>query len=205
MAVYLGENQVDLESGAASLSVVQSLSSTGGTVVEITGTDISTGAIQIGLSTPVNILNMFHALETGTAVQGSFILDSTIPDTNILLCSTGLNSVNGIAIFDSSYYHGIDTSTTARSFFQFVIIAKFLVPYQQMTTYDYGIFGAIESPSAAKNGYCVCNCSLLDGTENINYAYWTLTNGNLYVKGNYNKHAQYTPFKANTLYKWIAW
>ena len=164
------------------------------------------GGTQIGQATPTNLLNMFYALEHGTAKTGTFTLATTLPNTDTVLFDTTISDPNGFVIFDTEYYQGVETTTSNFQAYQACIYAKCLVPYNRLNEYTFGFIGINENGVNANAGnWGGCTCSNLDGTVVIGYAYWTLTNGVLTVKGQYNKHTTYTPFRAQTVYRWVAW
>lgn len=170
--------------------------------------DIQTGGgsktnIDIGQATPANILNMFYALEQGTAKTGTFTLATTVPNTETLLFDTELTDVNGIAIFDEGYYSGVNSAQNY-SAMQILVLAKALVPANISNTYA-GINISENNYNANASTYANGVLNDLDGSTIIRYGYFRLTNGVLYVKGQYNKNQQYTPFRDNTAYRWVAW
>lgn len=164
------------------------------------------GGTQIGQATPTNLLNMFYALEQGTATTGTFTLATTISSTDTVLFDTTISNPNGFVIFDTEYYQGVETTTSNFQAYQACIYAKCLVPYNRLNEYTFGFIGINENGvNANATNWGSCTCSNLDGTVVIGYAYWTLENGVLTVKGQYNKHTTYTPFRAQTVYRWVAW
>lgn len=164
------------------------------------------GGTQIGQATPTNLLNMFYALEQGTATTGTFTLATTISSTDTVLFDTTISNPNGFVIFDTEYYQGVETTTSNFQAYQACIYAKCLVPYNRLNEYTFGFIGINENGvNANAINWGSCTCSNLDGTVVIGYAYWTLENGVLTVKGQYNKHTTYTPFRAQTVYRWVAW
>lgn len=171
--------------------------------------DIQTGGgsktnIDIGQATPANILNMFYALEQGTAKTGTFTLTTTLPNNaETLLFDTELTDVNGIAIFDEGYYSGVNTLSNY-SAVQILVLAKALVPANISKTYA-GFNISENSNNANASAYANGVFDDLDGSTAIRYGYFRLTNGALYAKGQYNKHSVYTPLRANTTYRWVAW
>ena len=158
--------------------------------------------IDIGASSPTNLMNMFYALEHGTAKTGTFILAKTLPNTDVLLFDTQLNTVNGFAVFDTEFYQDLQVPSTT---WQMWIAETSFVPYSHKNEYMYGCAAIQEKQDAGTsqlgNGF-VTN---LDGTVNHQYAYFTLTDGKLYARGQYNSHNQYTPLRANAVYRWVAW
>lgn len=174
--------------------------------------DIQTGGgsktnIDIGQASPANILNMFYALEQGTASTGTFTMTQFLPNTDTLIFDSGLNDVNGFAIFDTSYSSDHSSSHNF-SAVQLMIVTKFLVPYNRKNEFTYGCVSITENNANAQaslSGVVAGNLDNLDGTGIIRFAYFTLTNGVLYAKGQYNRHNTYTPFNINTAYRWVAW
>lgn len=59
-------------------------------------------AIQIGKETPTpNLLNLFYALENGTAKAGEYITDKALGSGEHLIFDSGLEEIRGIFICDS--------------------------------------------------------------------------------------------------------
>lgn len=153
---------------------------------------ISGGGINIGiLSTPIpNLLNMFYALEHGTAVTGEFTLSQTIPNTETLMFSTGLSTVHGLLIVDESQ-DTLNTGNTPENTF----LAMVFNPTSEGGA-DYAL-----TRLNVRMAYGAGNSS----NSFLNRCSWSVRNGNLYCTGTYNRHATYTPFAANHTYRWVAW
>lgn len=161
-------------------------------------------AVQIGQSTPANILNMFYALEQGTAHTGTFTLAQTLPNTEVTLFDTGFgDNLDGFAIFDTNFdYSSINSGSNAR---QLILIAKSIVPYGKRSDYTYAGFGISvqNTPNSVQN---FCGAAYFTGEDDaFQSARWSIRNGVIYAKGDYNNNWQYTPLRANTELLWIAW
>lgn len=149
------------------------------------GTSIGVTDTSIG-----NILNMFYALENGTAVTGEFTLSSALPNTSTLVFSTGLSTVNGLFVADESQ-STLNTGTTPEN----------------------TLFSLIFNPTSDGSGdYTITRLTTKmsyngAGTANtfLNRCSWTLTDGDLYVTASYNSSANYTPFYPGHTYRWVAW
>lgn len=150
-------------------------------------------AVQIGQDTPLNILKLFHTLETGNCVTGEFTLSSYLPNTPTLLFSTGLKTVTGLFTVDRDWYFGYRGGERT-VFSLFITLAD-----------NYFI-----------NFYCN------NGTNNISFlAKSTLSNpllvrantdrtkfdenGDFYAQADFGGNSQYTPFEINHRILWVAW
>jgi len=172
---------------------------TAGTWVEddFTLTDVTGGGgggIQIGVqNTPIpNILNMFYALENGTAATGQFTPASAFPNTSTEVFDTGLTTVHGIFIADESQ-DALNTGTTPDN----TLFAVIFNP--GTTTGDYAFTRATSSLSyyANSNG---ANRGFL-----IRVNAFEVTNGKLFVTCAFNSNDNYTPFHSGHTYRWVAW
>lgn len=149
--------------------------------------------IKIGIKTTSipNILNMFYALENGTATTGEFTLARTIPNTSTLIFDTGLSTVNGLFIADESQAT-LNTGTSPEN----TLLAIVFNPTSSTGTYamtrlnirlSYGASGGLS-------------------TSFINrVSAWEVSDGKFYATGTYNRHSNYTPFSAGHTYRWVAW
>ena len=150
-------------------------------------------AVQIGQDTPLNILKLFHTLETGNCVTGEFTLSSYIQNTPTLLFSTGLETVTGLLTVDRDWYIG----------------------YRGGERTVFSLFITLENNRFLN--FC-CN----NGENNISFN-WNATlsnpllvrantdytkfdeNGDFYVQAHFGGNSGYTPFEINHRILWVAW
>lgn len=162
----------------------------------VTGTAETGGGtgIRIGIAnTPIpNILNMFYALENGTAKTGEFTLSQAIPNTSTLIFDTGLSTVNGLFIADET-----------------------MATQQTGATPENTLWAIVFNPTSNTGSYAMTRIthSMTYGTNQngvnrgfLNRVYaWEVTDGKLYVTGQYNRNSNYTPFYPGRTYRWVAW
>lgn len=150
--------------------------------------------VEIGIGdTPIpNILNLFYALEKGTAVTGEFTLSQAIPNTSTLIFSTGLTTVRGLFIADET-----------------------MATQQTGGTPENTLWAIVFNPTSNTGSYAMTRLthSMTYGTNQngvsrgfLNRVYaWEVTDGKLYVTGQYNRNSNYTPFYPGRTYRWVAW
>lgn len=150
--------------------------------------------IQIGIAdTPIpNILNMFYALENGTAKTGEFQLESPlVKNVETFILDTELTTIHGLFVADESQ----DT----------------FVP---LSSQDNTLFSIVFNPTAEGGG----DYAATRNTSNMSYATnaggasrgflnrctWRLDNGKLYVTAATGGD-NYSPFYSGHTYRWVAW
>lgn len=150
--------------------------------------------IEIGITnTPIpNILNMFYALENGTATTGEFTPAQSIPNTSTLILDTGLSTVNGLFIADESQATRNTDNTPENT-----------------------LWAIVFNPGSSTESYAMTRLNIQMGygtnTSGINRGFlnrvsaWEVTNGKLYATGSYNRNKNYTPFYPGHTYRWVAW
>lgn len=139
------------------------------------------GNINIGSQTPDNnILNMFYALENGTAVTGEFSVASALSSGEHAIFETGLEDINGLCIINESY----DGSTNNN---ENVVLA---IAHFTSGELNHALTYLTKGTAAAS---FLSRCS------------YRIENGALYVTPTFGSNTQYTPFAPNTVYRWIAW
>ena len=150
----------------------------------------SNNGITIGENTNIpNFLNLFYALENGTAVTGEFTFANFLPNTETLVFDSGLSEIKGIFYVDCDHIYNSSLIQTP----------------------EYSVWGLYMTHPSDKNVICCGTSPYLNDGYNVNRsifvtrATYSIVNGALYVKANYNNHATYTPFYAGHRYKWIAW
>ena len=147
--------------------------------------------INIGIqNTPIpNILNMFYALENGTAMTGEFTLSKAIPNTETMIIDTKLSDINGIFIADESIDARITGNTPENVLFAIVF---------QPTSDGSGYMAATKISAQMRyngstNGKFLTRCS------------WRVDDGKLYCTGDFSSNENYTPFYSGHTYRWVAW
>ena len=152
------------------------------------------GGSSIGIqNTPIpNILNMFYALEHGTAATGEFTLAQAIPNTSTEILDTGLSTVHGLMIVDESQ----GTLNTGGSPENLLFGIAF---NPGATTADYSFYRATSYMEYGTNP----NGVLRGFLPRVNS--WEVTNGKLYVTAAFNRNDTYTPFHSGHTYRWVAW
>ena len=152
------------------------------------------GGESIGVETTTipNILNMFYALEHGTAVTDEFTLTQAIPNVDTEIFDTGLTTVHGIFIADESQSE-LNTSNAPEN----TLIAIIFNPTSEGTG-DYAL-----TRYSNNMRYGTTTSGLTMGF--LNRCTWNVTNGKLICKGDYNSNDSYTPFHSGHTYRWVAW
>lgn len=158
---------------------------------------------QIGIQTPnANPLAMLYALEQGTAKTGEFTLATTLPNTATTIFDAQDTTVKNFVIMAEGE-EGINTGTTSPASFLIFMI------WLQSSTLRQIFIMPISCRDDNTSGYVSiknnADISIASSSTPLLSAYWDWANGVLSAKGQYNKHASYTPFKANTTYRWVAW
>ena len=144
----------------------------------------SGNAVQIGQETPTpNFMNLFYALEQGTAATGTFTLASPLSGETLIF-SSGLPALNGILLVntDRTEYAGMNVD---------------------------GIFFGI---GLFSGGELMLSFNLPTGIHIdpgkgsfIRRGTWRVNGGELYVTPDYNNNQNYTPFRPGETYRWVAW
>lgn len=141
-------------------------------------------AVQIGQESPSpNFMNLFYALEQGTATTGTFTLASPLSGENLIF-SSGLPALNGILLVNT------DRTEYAGTAEEGVFIGFGLLSEGEL------ILGFMlnTSPNPAPTK-----------TSFIARGDWRIDGGDLYVTPTYNNHKNYTPFRPGETYRWVAW
>lgn len=148
-------------------------------------------AVQIGQDTPLNILKLFHALETGNCVTGEFTVSSYLPNTPTLLFSTGLKTVTGLFTVDRDWYFGY--SSGERTVFSlFITLAD--NHFMNFCCNNNGT--SLSANSTLSNPLLV--------RVNTDYTKFD-ENGDFYVQASFGGNSNYTPFEINHRILWVAW
>lgn len=154
----------------------------------------SGNAIQIGQNTNApNFLNLFWALENGTAKTGEFTLASNLPNTETLLIDTGLAAVNGFFYVNADYAYTATGATPEYSVWGLYIAnPDGLSPVHATGLSTY-------TPNGNAIGYTISQANpFVRGTYRID-------GGKVYVTAQYNNHQTYTPFWKGDRYVLVAW
>ena len=149
--------------------------------------------IEIGIqnTTIPNILNMFYALEQGTAKTGEFTLSQAIPNSEVEIFDTTLATVHGIFIADESQ-DTINTANTPEN----ALYALCFNPTSEGTC-DYA-YTKLTKAMDQTNTNSVTGAFLPRATYRV-------SGGKLYCTGNFNRNDTYTPFHSSHTYRWVAW
>lgn len=136
-----------------------------------------------------NILNLFYALEQGTAKTGEFTLATALPATETLVISTGLTTVNGMFIADEDMNEYRSGSTPENILF------------------TYGAFDG-ESAIYAMSRITI-QMTVFSGSgaskEFLTRCTWRMDDGDLYATATFGGNANYSPFYPGHTYRWVAW
>lgn len=156
------------------------------------------GGSGIGVQTAIpNILNMFYALENGTAVTGQYTPSEALPNTEQMLFSTGLTTIHGIFIADESQSTLNTANTPENTLFGIVFDpVSDNVATSDYSGYTYAISRMTIRMEHTKEG--------ISGRF-LNRGSWRVDNGNFYYTAPYNKNDNYCAFHSNHTYRWVAW
>lgn len=154
-------------------------------VVEIAGISGGSGEI-IGSSYPAETVEaMLYALTNGSFKHGTFTLATALPNTETLIFSSGLDTINGILIVEEGFpyirNHGDGKQRTA-------MLLHFPAISELNTLL---LFGNTIQPQMVTN-------AITQGTMRVD-------GGDFYATAKYNANINYTPFSVGTAYTWIAW
>ena len=144
----------------------------------------SGNAVQIGQESPTpNFMNLFYALEQGTAATGTFTLASPLSGETLIF-SSGLSALNGILLVNT------DRTEYAAGGNEGVFIGFGLLSESEL------ILGFMLN--TASNSNPIKTDFIVRGT-------WRVDGGDLYATPNYNNNQNYTPFRPGETYRWVAW
>lgn len=140
--------------------------------------------IQIGQNTPSpNWVNLFYALEHGTASTGEFTLASALPGGENLIFASGLAEISGIIIIDTDRTAPETGGMPEATWFSFALLAQGEL-----------IYGVLRnSVSGSSTSSFLSRCT------------WRIDGGDLYVTPTYANNANYTPFQVEHKYRWVVW
>lgn len=156
------------------------------------------GGSGIGVQTAIpNILNMFYALENGTAETGEYTPTQALPNTETLIFSTSLTTINGIFIADESQ-STLNTSATPENLMVGIV---FDPVSDDASTSDYSGYTYALSKMTIRMEHSK------EGVAGrlVNRGSWRVDNGNFYYTSQYNKNDNYCAFHSNHTYRWVAW
>lgn len=152
----------------------------------------SGNAIQIGQNTNTpNFLNLFWALENGTAKTGEFTLAATLPNTETLIFDSGLDEIKGIFYVNADYVYSATGNTPEYGAWGlYMENLNGLAPVHAigLSTYNAG-----NNTYPLRQDQFVARCS------------YRIDGGKLYVTAQYNHNTNYTPFMSGEKYVWVAW
>ena len=150
-------------------------------------------AVQIGQDTPLNILKLFHALETGNCVTGEFTLSSYLPGTPTLLFSTGLETVKGLLTVDRDWYMGYRGGERT--------VFSLFITLEDNYFINFCCNNGTNSISFSSNATLSNPLLVRADTEYTKFD----ENGDFYVKASFGGNSGYTPFETNHRILWVAW
>lgn len=156
------------------------------------------GGSGIGLQTTVpNILNMFYALENGTAVTGQYMPSQALPNTEQMIFSTGLTTIHGIFIADESQ-STLNMSSTPENLMVGIVFDPVSddVSTSDYSGYTYALSKMTRFMEHSKDGVI---------GRFVNRGSWRVDNGNFYYTAPYNKNDNFCAFHSNHTYRWVAW
>lgn len=138
-------------------------------------------AVQIGQETPSpNFMNLFYALEQGTAATGTFTLASALSEETLIF-SSGLSALNGILLVNTDRTKPL--SGNEGVWFSLGLLSEGTVVFSVvMNTSNIGSVGDVVPRGTYR----------IDG-------------GDFYVKPNYAGNKQYAPFRVGENYRWVVW
>lgn len=158
--------------------------------------------IDIGVdNTPIpNIINMFYALEHGTAKTGVYTPATALPNTPTLIFDTELSTVHGLFIADISQ-DTLNSGTTPEN----ILFAYVINPISEnisasVHNYTYGVVRKTTRMNASSDG----TSGVSEGSF-VNRGAWEVTDGKFYYTAPYNKNDAYSAFHSGHSYRWVAW
>lgn len=138
-------------------------------------------AVQIGQETPApSFINLFYALEQGTAVTGTFTLASALSGETLIF-SSGLPALNGIMLVNT------DRTTSLGAEGVWISIAL-------LSDGDIAFSSVLNTAYTATAGGIALRVN--------NYRF---DGGDLYLTPTFPGNVQYTPFRVGENYRWVAW
>ena len=156
-------------------------------------------AISIGIqNTDIpNILNMFYALEHGTAATGEYTPASALPNTEEEIFDTGLSTVHGLFVADESQ----DTLNSGNSPENTLIGIVFNPLYDNASGSD------ATGYTYALNRHTI---KLLNNKDSISTRFttrgsWRVSGGKFYYTAQFDKNDSYCMFHSGHTYRWVAW
>lgn len=140
-------------------------------------------AIQIGQETPSpNFMNLFYALEHGTAATGTFTLASPLSGETLIF-SSGLPALNGIMLVNTDRTE--ESSNEEGVWFSLGLMSEGAL-----------LFGVYRNTVGG---------SVPTGSGIIVRGDWRIDGGDFYVTPYFNNNSQYSPFRVGENYRWVAW
>ena len=136
-------------------------------------------AIQIGQETPSpNFINLFYALEHGTAATGTFTLASPL-SRETLIFSSGLPALNGIMLVNTDRTKSYDQEGV---WFSLGLLSDGAL-----------LFGIVQNTVGTNT-----NGIIIRGS-------WRVDGGDFYVKPTFAGNNTYATFRPRETYRWVAW
>ena len=139
-------------------------------------------AVQIGQETPApSFINLFYALEQGTAVTGTFTLASALSGETLIF-SSGLPALNGIMLVNTERTTSLDSQ-------EGVWISIALLSG-----------GDIAFSFFMNTSYVASAGGIAPRIDNYRF-----DGGDLYLTPTFKGNIQYTPLRVGEKYRWVAW
>lgn len=152
--------------------------------------------IDIGIAdTPIdNILNMFYALEHGTAKTGEFTLSQAIPNTEVEILDTELANCVGLCIMDESQAT-VNTANSPENLLFGIVLGIGADHNSSKQSWSKGSFAMqpYNNSQGLSRQFLGGRCT------------WRFDAGKLYATGAYNRNDSFTPFHSGHTYRWVAW
>lgn len=146
--------------------------------------------------TDVSFAYMLSAMKNGNTTGGTVTYTTAFSNTDTLILSTGLTTLHGIMFAPTSY----DTKSTASNVQsnKFVLIQL----YDDAVPAKYLIYGFGGNNNGVAKPSQTLGTAYTSAPENGTI---TISGGDLYFKGRYNKNASYQLLMTDIQYEWIAW
>lgn len=146
--------------------------------------------------TDVSFAYMLSAMKNGNTTGGTVTYTTAFTNTDTLILSTGLTTLHGI-MFAPTSYDTKNTSSNVQSN-KFVLIQL----YDDENPTKYVIYSFCGNNNALANSTHTLGTAYSNAPENGTIS---VSGGDVYFKGRYNKNASYQLLMTNIQYEWIAW
>ena len=161
------------------------------------------GGASGGLANMVNVTDsdvsfayMLSAMKNGNTTGGTVTYTTAFANTETKIIETGLTTLHGIIFAPTA--HDTKTTSSGVQSNKFVLIQL----YDDEVPAKYLIFGFAGNNNGAAKPTQTLGTAYTSAPENGTI---TVSGGDLYFKGRYNKNASYQLLMTNIQYEWIAW